>query len=212
MKSPQAFRSIGEVARLVGVATHVLRYWETQFPALAPVRRPDGRRYYRPDDLLLAAGLCDVLREDGLTIRGARRLIDMDKGAALRERGRLRLHATLDLTKEGGKATRRTNGERRKAADGERPPQHVDHHGMSDGAAFQTQGGVPGSTEQIPAEMIRPASHRDKAYALPADMDGSRWLARLTGTAALLRGWSAELPPAVRPLAQALRAARQRRS
>lgn len=87
MKSPQAFRSIGEVAGLVGVATHVLRYWETQFPALAPVRRPDGRRYYRPDDLFLAAGLCEVMREDGLTIRGARRLIERDNGAAIRQRG-----------------------------------------------------------------------------------------------------------------------------
>ena len=72
MKSPQAFRSIGEVAQMIGVATHVLRYWETQFPALAPVRRPDGRRYYRPEDVQLAAGLCVVMREEGLTIRGAR--------------------------------------------------------------------------------------------------------------------------------------------
>ena len=90
-KSPQAFRSIGEVARLVGVATHVLRYWESQFPALSPVKRPDGRRYYRPDDVALAAGLCEVMREDGLTIRGANLLIAKDKGASLRARGRARL-------------------------------------------------------------------------------------------------------------------------
>ena len=90
-KSPHAFRSIGEVARLVGVATHVLRYWESQFPALSPVKRPDGRRYYRPEDVQLAAGLCEVMREDGLTIRGANLLIDKDKGAALRARGRARL-------------------------------------------------------------------------------------------------------------------------
>lgn len=90
-KSPQAFRTIGEVARLVGVATHVLRYWESQFPALSPVKRPDGRRYYRPEDVQLAAGLCAVMREDGLTIRGANLLISKDKGAALRARGRARL-------------------------------------------------------------------------------------------------------------------------
>ena len=109
MKSPQAFRSIGEVARLVGVATHVLRYWETQFTALAPVRRPDGRRYYRPEDLLLAAGLCEVMREDGLTIRGAQRLIALDRGASLRERGRLRLGAAVERkaaeTAAGGRRT-----------------------------------------------------------------------------------------------------------
>ena len=70
-KSPHAFRSIGEVARLVGVATHVLRYWETQFAALRPVKRADGRRYYRPDDVLLVAGIREALHEEGLTIRGA---------------------------------------------------------------------------------------------------------------------------------------------
>ena len=47
-KSPDAFRSIGEVSRLVGVAPHVLRYWESQFSQLSPVKRADGRRYYRP--------------------------------------------------------------------------------------------------------------------------------------------------------------------
>ena len=96
-KSPQAFRSIGEVARLVEVAPHVLRYWETQFPALSPVKRADGRRYYRLDDVLLAAGICEALREDGLTIRGARRLISQDRGAGLRARGRARLADRLGL-------------------------------------------------------------------------------------------------------------------
>ena len=74
-KSPDAFRSIGEVSRLVGVAPHVLRYWESQFSQLSPVKRADGRRYYRPDDVRLAAGLCQVMREEGLSIRGAKRLI-----------------------------------------------------------------------------------------------------------------------------------------
>ena len=90
-KSPQAFRTIGEVSRAVGVATHVLRHWETQFPQLAPVKRADGRRYYRPEDVQLAAGLCEILREHGLTIRGARRLIAPDRGAAVRARGAARL-------------------------------------------------------------------------------------------------------------------------
>lgn len=90
-KGADAFRSIGEVARLLGVAPHVLRYWETQFPLLKPMKRPDGRRYYRPDDVRLAAGLCTVLRDEGLTIRGARMLLARDRGATLRERGSLRL-------------------------------------------------------------------------------------------------------------------------
>lgn len=108
-KSPQAFRSIGEVARLVGVATHVLRYWESQFPALSPVKRPDGRRYYRPEDVQLAAGLCAVMREDGLTIRGANLLISKDKGAALRARGRAR------LGEDGAEAASGSGGRRTRA-------------------------------------------------------------------------------------------------
>ncbi|UXU76357.1 MULTISPECIES: MerR family transcriptional regulator [unclassified Paracoccus (in: a-proteobacteria)] len=90
-KSPDAFRSIGEVSRLVGVAPHVLRYWETQFAQLAPVKRADGRRYYRPDDVRLVAGLCQVMREEGLSIRGAKRLIAGDRGAGLRRIGAVRL-------------------------------------------------------------------------------------------------------------------------
>lgn len=94
-KSPDAFRSIGEVSRLVGVAPHVLRYWEAQFTQLSPVKRADGRRYYRPDDVRLAAGLCQVLREEGLSIRGAKRLIAADRGAGLRDIGAARLGEVL---------------------------------------------------------------------------------------------------------------------
>lgn len=90
-KAAAAFRSIGEVSQLVGVAPHVLRYWETQFPLLSPVKRRDGRRYYRPDDVRLAAGLCEILREEGLSIRGAKQQMSADKGAAIRARGAARL-------------------------------------------------------------------------------------------------------------------------
>lgn len=96
-KGADAYRSIGEAARLVGVAPHVLRYWESQFPQLKPVRRPDGRRYYRPDDVRLAAGLAEALREDGLTTRGAARLIARDGGAELRARGAARLPEVFAL-------------------------------------------------------------------------------------------------------------------
>lgn len=108
-KSPDAFRSIGEVSRLVGVAPHVLRYWESQFSQLSPVKRSDGRRYYRPDDVRLVAGLCQVMREEGMSIRGAKRLIAADRGAGLRQIGALRLgeargDAPADLP--GGPAVR----------------------------------------------------------------------------------------------------------
>ncbi|MCZ0960205.1 MerR family transcriptional regulator [Paracoccus benzoatiresistens] len=97
-KGADAFRSIGEVARLLGVAPHVLRYWETQFSLLKPMKRPDGRRYYRPDDVRLAAGLCTVLRDEGLTIRGAKKLLARDRGASVRERGQARLADLVDVT------------------------------------------------------------------------------------------------------------------
>lgn len=94
-KGADAFRSIGEVAKLIGVAPHVLRYWETQFSQLKPMKRPDGRRYYRPEDVRLAAGLCEILREEGLTIRGARKMLARDRGEAVRARGADRLGGLL---------------------------------------------------------------------------------------------------------------------
>lgn len=120
-KSAEAYRSIGEVARLIGVAPHVLRYWETQFPQLAPVKRSDGRRYYRLDDLRLAAGLAEVLREEGMTTRGAARLIALDKGATVRAKGLKRLPARFGEEAEeagttGAEASRLTGGNRRETA------------------------------------------------------------------------------------------------
>lgn len=94
-KGADAFRSIGEVAKLIGVAPHVLRYWETQFSQLRPMKRPDGRRYYRPDDVRLAAGLREILRDDGLTIRGARKMLASDRGEAIRARGAARIDDLL---------------------------------------------------------------------------------------------------------------------
>ena len=84
-KSPDAFRTISEVAEELDVPQHVLRFWESRFPHIKPMKRGGGRRYYRPDDVRLAAGLCQVMREEGLSIRGAKRLISADRGASLRE-------------------------------------------------------------------------------------------------------------------------------
>lgn len=90
-KRADAFRSIGETAKMIGVPPHVLRYWETQFPQLKPMKRADGRRYYRPEDVRLAAGICEILRDDGLTIRGAKKMISHDRGESVRSRGEKRL-------------------------------------------------------------------------------------------------------------------------
>ena len=74
-KDPEAFRTIGEVAQVLGVKQHVLRYWEEQFPMLKPLTRAGGRRYYRPSDVALIAEIDRLLHHEGFTIRGARQAL-----------------------------------------------------------------------------------------------------------------------------------------
>lgn len=74
-KSPDAFRTISEVAKWAGTQTHVLRFWESKFTAVDPVKRKGGRRYYRPDDMRLIGGIKKLLHDDGMTIKGVQKLI-----------------------------------------------------------------------------------------------------------------------------------------
>lgn len=74
-KSPEAFRTISEVADWLGVPTHVLRFWESRFSQIKPVKRAGGRRYYRPTDMALIGGIKRLLHDDGMTIRGAQKLL-----------------------------------------------------------------------------------------------------------------------------------------
>lgn len=75
VKGPQAFRTIGEASLELGLEPHVLRFWETKFTALRPVKQKGGRRLYRPADMALLRTLQRLLREDGYTIRGAQKLL-----------------------------------------------------------------------------------------------------------------------------------------
>lgn len=70
-KSDTAFRTIGEAADAVGVPQHVLRFWETRFEQLQPLKRGGNRRYYRPADMALLHSIRAMLHDQGLTIRGA---------------------------------------------------------------------------------------------------------------------------------------------
>src|ERR1700730_8155079 len=74
-KSPEAFRTISEVAAELDVPQHVLRFWETKFATVKPLKRGGGRRYYRPDDLDLLKGIRSLLYSDGLTIRGVQKIL-----------------------------------------------------------------------------------------------------------------------------------------
>lgn len=74
-KSPEAYRTISEVAAELEVPTHVLRFWESKFPQLRPIKRGGGRRYYRPQDVELLGRIRLLLHRDGYTIKGAQRLL-----------------------------------------------------------------------------------------------------------------------------------------
>ena len=74
-KSADAFRTISEVAEWLDTPTHVLRFWESKFSQIKPVKRAGGRRYYRPDDMLLLGGIKKLLHDDGHTINGVQKLL-----------------------------------------------------------------------------------------------------------------------------------------
>ncbi|MDX5384675.1 MAG: MerR family transcriptional regulator [Rhodobacterales bacterium] len=74
-KSPDAFRTISEVADWLDRPAHVLRFWESKFPQVKPVKRAGGRRYYRPDDMLLLGGIKKLLHDDGMTIKGVQKIM-----------------------------------------------------------------------------------------------------------------------------------------
>ena len=74
-KEPGAFKTIGELSAELGVAQHILRYWETKFPQLKPMQRAGNRRYYRPADVDLTRRIHRLLNEEGYTVRGVQKLL-----------------------------------------------------------------------------------------------------------------------------------------
>jgi len=99
-KSPEAFRTISEVAEEMDLPQHVLRFWETRFPQIKPLKRGGGRRYYRPDDVDLLRAVKKLLYGEGYTIKGVQKLL-REQGAALVARGL--------VGREGAGATKATN-------------------------------------------------------------------------------------------------------
>lgn len=77
-KAPNAFRTISEVADEIHVPQHVLRFWETRFPQVQPVKRSGGRRYYRSEDIAILKHISNLLYVEGYTIRGVQRLLEED--------------------------------------------------------------------------------------------------------------------------------------
>lgn len=87
-KDPQAYRTISEISEELDVPQHVLRFWESKFPQLQPLKRNGRRRYYRPEDKALLVGIRDLLYVEGYTIRGVQKLLEqgVDSPEALKAR------------------------------------------------------------------------------------------------------------------------------
>ena len=81
-KAPDAFKTIGELSAELGVAQHILRYWETKFPQLRPLQRAGNRRYYRPADVELARTIHRLLSSEGYTVRGVQKLLGSKESAS----------------------------------------------------------------------------------------------------------------------------------
>lgn len=74
-KGPQAFRTIGELSERLNIPQHILRFWETRFPQLRPLKRSGNRRYYRPEDVALVERIHRLLNQEGYTIKGVQKLL-----------------------------------------------------------------------------------------------------------------------------------------
>jgi DNA-binding transcriptional MerR regulator len=104
-KSPEAFRTISEVATELDIPQHVLRFWESRFAQVRPTKRAGGRRYYRPEDVDLLRGIRALLYREGFTIKGAQKVL-RDKGLRhVVEIGRLINVAPLGLSAPGPQTT-----------------------------------------------------------------------------------------------------------
>ncbi len=86
-KAPDAFRTIREVAEAIDVPQHVLRFWETKFSQIKPLKRGGGRRYYRPEDVELLRQIRSLLYREGYTIRGVQKLLRETGARALANNG-----------------------------------------------------------------------------------------------------------------------------
>lgn len=132
-KSPDAFRTISEAAEELDVPQHVLRFWETRFSQIKPMKRAGGRRYYRPSDVELLKGIRGLLYKEGYTIRGVQKILKEDGAAYVASVGR------------GEVEPRKREGEMASAP----PP------GMAKTAPRVGKGGAP-AAEAAPAQPLLP--------------------------------------------------------
>jgi DNA-binding transcriptional MerR regulator len=100
-KSPSAFQTISEVAKELSVPQHVLRFWESKFTQIKPMKRGGGRRYYRPEDILILRRIKNLLYNDGYTIKGVQNILRKKNNSTsnvkwdISEKDRVKLNSIL---------------------------------------------------------------------------------------------------------------------
>jgi DNA-binding transcriptional MerR regulator len=109
-KSPEAYRTIREVADSMDLPQHVLRFWETRFPQIRPLKRAGGRRYYRPDDIERLRVIRRLLYDEGYTIKGVQKLFKHQGVQALSGGAALDSGATAEPANDGAPPAGSTNG------------------------------------------------------------------------------------------------------
>lgn len=112
-KSNQAFRTISEVSTELEVPAHVLRFWETKFPQIKPMKRGGGRRYYRPEDISLLKGVQAMLHVDGYSIKGVQKALREQGVKAIAERDEQTAATTPDIAPAGTQAAPAITAEER---------------------------------------------------------------------------------------------------
>jgi DNA-binding transcriptional MerR regulator len=123
-KSPDAFRTISEVADGLHLPQHVLRFWETRFPQIKPLKRGGGRRYYRPDDIDLLRGIRHLLYGEGYTIKGVQRILKAEGLRFVQSIGRGDERAPARLASDADNGA--DEGDEAEAAEFEPPTPHRD--------------------------------------------------------------------------------------
>ena len=118
-KATEAFRTISEVAIELDVPQHVLRFWESKFPSVKPLKRGGGRRYYRPDDVDLLRGIRALLYRDGMTIKGVQKILREQGQRTVMELGR----GETDLMPRMRAVVPETRSETTGTSNGETAPQ-----------------------------------------------------------------------------------------
>jgi DNA-binding transcriptional MerR regulator len=164
-KSPEAFRTISEVAEALETPAHVLRFWESRFPQIRPVKRAGGRRYYRPSDVALLAGIKRLLHDEGMTIRGVQKI--------LREQGIRHVSGLAEETSPEEEALEAAMAGRLDDEPGLPPEQVEDETAAALEAALDDQRGVvlpfaPPEPAEAPAAE-QPADVAPEAPAQPAE-------------------------------------------